>query len=236
MSFLQGQVGIVKRCAYETAVILAPGVIISLTLGAEKNKENLIKNSLVTARVSAAYFVSCISKYEISSLKSDDPTALEDAAFTIGSGIIGGFTYYGAAYPLNPEPSFSTEDLSASILMSTGYSLAFNYIPRPYLTAAIFFVELGTATLPLLISPPAGTKENFVLSNFDVELALAPEEISGIISGAVFSAVGLAEFFISSYYFTPPPSSYANESRYSLEHSDVCPTYEIELLGLHAEL
>ncbi len=251
MSFFENQMGIVKQCAYETAVVVAPGAMISLTITPKKDKKDsvrtseFVKNSLVTAIVSASYFVSCISKYEILSLNSDNPTALEDAAFTIGSGIVGGFVYYKTSYNLDcykailtldsEKPVFYTEYLAASVFMSTGYSLASNYIPRPYLTAAIFLVELGTAILPTLISSPKGvnTKEN--LLSFDLDITPTPEAISGAISGAVFSAIEFTEFFVSSYYFALP-SSYANESIYGLENIDMCYADETDPLGQHTEL
>lgn len=225
MSFFEDQMGIVKQCAYETTAIVAPGVIISSTIGSAKNQDNFIQNSLLTARVSAAYFVSCITKYEVSSLKSEDPTILEDLAFNTGSGVIGGLAYYGTSYHLNTEPSFSKGDLVASVFMSTGYSIAFSYIPRPYLTAAIFFIELGTSVIPGLITPTKEPSENFV--DFYIDLVISDPEIEGSISGTVFSAIGLIEHYLTH-------DAYITSN--STENYDICPTYETKLLGLHTEL
>ncbi len=200
MSFIEEQQNIVRLCAYETASLIAPSVIITLTVSSEKNKESFIKNSLLTLQASASYFVGCIARCSLSSLKNKNPTPLEDLEFTVGPGVAAGLVSYSIGYTLDSKPSFSIAYLAASIFSSTGYSLSFQYIPRPYLTSAIFAMEIVTEMIP------GGLISTTTAQSFTTPKGLTKEALKmGAISGIAFAAIDLLESSITSQG-TPQPN------------------------------
>jgi hypothetical protein len=205
MLFIEKKLSIVNLCAYETIALIAPGVMISSTISSARSKENFIKNLLVTTQVSASYFVGCIARSEFSSLKNDNSTTLEDLEFTIGSSVTAGLVSYGTGYALNNNPSFSITRLAASVFSSTGYSLAFQHIPRPYLTPAIFAMEIGTGIIP----------EGFTTKALK----------DGTISGISFAIVDLLESTFNPQENTQPEESFEDDSA-------ICPASDIFALDI----
>ncbi|MCH9753385.1 MAG: hypothetical protein K0T99_00605 [Alphaproteobacteria bacterium] len=138
MSFINTQIGIIQQCAYETSVIVAPGT----TIFAYKYYPQKLRT--MTSVVSAGYFLSCITKKEISTyFSSPYDNYSTTALINIDSGLAGGITYaFSAAYLKGEAPS-----LLPSIFMSCGYTFVYNYLDRPQISLGIFGAELGTSLL-----------------------------------------------------------------------------------------
>jgi len=147
MSFFETQKGIISRCIYGTTVIIAPGAAI------------ITYNQQTTLTVSGGYFLSCIAKEEITAyLKSEENSQETNFAIDVVVGAVGGVAYTASSsFPLVP-----------AIFMSTGYTMLYNYIDRPFLSLSIIAVEIITDQLDNTPNLKAGLYSGVVFAALDI--------------------------------------------------------------------
>lgn len=131
MSFFKEQKTILKSCLWETTTFMTPGLSIL-----NYNSKHPMK---ATALGSAGYFSLCIIRDEFTYIagKGND---IITAGTTTASAVLGGIAYAR----IN-----SYESSKPSVLMSLGYSYAYNYLPSTWAFSmpSTIIIELYTAYL-----------------------------------------------------------------------------------------
>ena len=153
MSFLDTQTRILQQCTYETTVIVAPGAAI---VSYKYYSDNFLSSTLTP---SVGYFASCLAKAEFTTyFRSGENSKAENFALDLASGVIAGSAYMkvtGSAFV-------------PSAFMSTAYTLTYNYLDRPYVSAGVFVAELGTELLCTKSNPYAGAFSGLVFVAIDL--------------------------------------------------------------------
>lgn len=204
----KNKLGTLSQCLYETGAIIAPGVVISSAISSKINHTPFSNSVPMILQSSASYFLSCVVRYNF--MYSQAESFDNDYALSISTGAVAGVCYYGAMYHLG-ETKFSSAYLISSIYLSTGYSIGYSHIPRPYLSATIFSVEVTAASIPSLLTA-SSIKES---------------ALEGSIYGIVYTIIDLVESHLN-----PPQEQNLPEEQ--TIPGDTCPAeqeYHLSVLG-----